>query len=54
MKKDDGTKQLYLLVHGWNRGKYAVLRHEVDAKTTFKYEGEQMQAFVTVPSASRD
>jgi len=24
----DGTKQLYLLVHGWNKGKYAVLKLE--------------------------
>ncbi len=25
---EDGTKQLYLLVHGWNKGKYAVLKLE--------------------------
>ncbi|NQZ57166.1 MAG: hypothetical protein HRT88_06815 [Lentisphaeraceae bacterium] len=24
----DGTKQLYLLVHGWNKGKYAVLKQK--------------------------
>jgi len=23
----DGSKQLYILVHGWNKGKYAVLKH---------------------------
>lgn len=23
----DGSKQLYLLIHGWNQGKYAVLKH---------------------------
>ena len=25
---EDGSKQLYLLVHGWNKGKYAVLKLE--------------------------
>ena len=25
----DGSKQLYLLVHGWNKGKYAVLKLEI-------------------------
>ena len=25
---EDGTEQLYLLVHGWNKGKYAVLKLE--------------------------
>jgi hypothetical protein len=24
----DGSKQLYLLIHGWNKGKYAVLKME--------------------------
>ena len=24
----DGTRTLYLLVHGWSAGKFAVLRHE--------------------------
>ena len=24
----DGKKHLYILVHGWNKGKYAVLKHE--------------------------
>ena len=24
----DGSTQLYLLIHGWNKGKYAVLKHE--------------------------
>lgn len=24
----DGSKQLYILVHGWNKGKFAVLKHE--------------------------
>ena len=24
----DGSKQLYLLVHGWNKGKYVVLKHK--------------------------
>jgi hypothetical protein len=28
----DGTKQLYLLVHGWSAGKFAVLKHEPDGK----------------------
>ena len=27
--ESDGTKQLYILVHGWNKGKFAVLKHEV-------------------------
>ncbi|MEM1120801.1 MAG: hypothetical protein AAGJ18_10165 [Bacteroidota bacterium] len=26
--QSDGSKQLYLLVHGWNKGKYAVLKME--------------------------
>eukprot|EP00943_MAST-04B_sp_MAST-4B-sp1_P009419 g9419.t1 len=25
---DDGERTLYLLIHGWSRGKFAVLRHE--------------------------
>ena len=25
----DGSKQLYLLIHGWNKGKYAVLKLEI-------------------------
>jgi len=29
----DGSKQLYLLVHGWNKGKYAVLKHEPAGKS---------------------
>jgi len=24
----DGTRTLYLLIHGWSQGKYAVLKHE--------------------------
>lgn len=28
VKKGDGETQLYLLIHGWNMGKYAVLKHE--------------------------
>lgn len=28
VKADDGSMQLYLLVHGWNQGKYAVLKME--------------------------
>lgn len=28
IKSDDGSMQLYLLVHGWNKGKYAVLKLE--------------------------
>jgi len=28
VKADDGTEQLYLLVHAWNKGKYAVLKME--------------------------
>ncbi len=28
VKKANGTKQLYLLVHGWNKGKFAVLKME--------------------------
>lgn len=28
VKAEDGSKQLYLLVHGWNKGKFAVLKHE--------------------------
>ncbi len=28
VKLSDGTKQLYLLVHAWNKGKYAVLKLE--------------------------
>ena len=26
--KKDGKEQLYILVHGWNKGKYAVLKHK--------------------------
>lgn len=32
VKNADGSKQLYLLVHGWNKGKYAVLKRESGAK----------------------
>ena len=28
VRSDDGSRQLYLLVHGWNQGKYAVLKLE--------------------------
>ncbi len=28
VKAADGSKQLYLLVHGWNKGKFAVLKLE--------------------------
>ena len=28
----DGTRQLYLLVHGWCRGKFAVLKHEPEGR----------------------
>ena len=28
VEASDGSKQLYLLVHGWNKGKYAVLKME--------------------------
>jgi len=28
VQKTDGSKQLYLLVHGWNKGKFAVLKLE--------------------------
>lgn len=28
VKTEDGSKQLYLLVHGWNKGKFAVLKLE--------------------------
>jgi len=28
VEDEDGSKQLYLLVHGWNKGKFAVLKHE--------------------------
>ena len=28
VKGDDGNSQLYLLVHGWNKGKFAVLKLE--------------------------
>ena len=27
VEQAEGSKQLYLLVHGWNKGKYAVLKH---------------------------
>jgi len=26
----DGSRQLYLLIHGWSAGKFAVLKHEAD------------------------
>ena len=26
VKNSNGKKQLYILVHGWNKGKYAVLK----------------------------
>ena len=38
-KKADGSMQLYLLVHGWNEGKFAVLKHEASAKTVFLGSG---------------
>ena len=28
VETENGSKQLYLLVHGWNKGKFAVLKHE--------------------------
>ena len=28
VEAENGSKQLYLLVHGWNKGKYAVLKLE--------------------------
>ena len=28
--QEDGSRQLYLLVMGWSRGKFAVLKHEPD------------------------
>ena len=28
----DGERQLYLLVQGWSRGKFAVLKHEPTGK----------------------
>ena len=28
VEQEDGSKQLYILVHGWNKGKYAVLKLE--------------------------
>jgi hypothetical protein len=28
VKGEDGKEQLYILVHGWNKGKYAVLKHQ--------------------------
>jgi hypothetical protein len=28
VKAKDGSTQLYLLIHGWNKGKYAVLKHD--------------------------
>ena len=34
----DGSKQLYLLVSGWSKGKFAVLKHEPGAQPT-KMEG---------------
>jgi len=29
VKNAEGSKHLYLLVHGWNKGKFAVLKHEM-------------------------
>ena len=28
VKQADGSKQLYILVHGWSAGKFAMLKHE--------------------------
>ena len=28
VEKENGSKELYLLVHGWDTGKFAVLKHE--------------------------
>jgi hypothetical protein len=28
VRSSDGSEQLYLLVHGWNKGKFAVLKLE--------------------------
>ena len=28
VKDKNGKETLYLLIHGWNKGKYAVLKHE--------------------------
>lgn len=29
---DDGSQDLYLLIHGWNKGKYAVLKHRRESQ----------------------
>lgn len=31
---EDGTKTLYLLIHGWSAGKYAVLKHEPQGRAS--------------------
>jgi len=28
VKQEDGSQKLYILVHGWNKGKFAVLKME--------------------------
>ncbi len=47
VKSADGSKQLYLLVHGWNKGKYAVLKHE--AAAAFLKQGDDI--LVKIPAA---
>ena len=32
VRRADGSRQLYLLVHGWSAGKFAVLKHEPDGE----------------------
>jgi hypothetical protein len=47
VKGKDGSKQLYLLVHGWNKGKFAVLKHESAA--AFLDKGDK-EALVAIPA----
>jgi hypothetical protein len=39
VKDANGNKHLYILIHGWNKGKYIVLKHEPEQKAAAILEG---------------
>ncbi|MBI1372167.1 MAG: hypothetical protein GC159_05325 [Phycisphaera sp.] len=47
----DGSKELYILIHGWNKGKYAVLKHESSAAAAAALHGGLFAG--VVPNADR-
>jgi len=41
----DGSKQLYILVHGWSAGKFAVLKHEPNGEPSVPHVQNEMKRF---------